>query len=53
MGDSGEKSLRRFFPWFWDFLKEERLFDPLFLRKSFILNYFSKCNHYIQLVLVS
>ena len=26
-GDSGEKSPRRFFRWFWDFLKEEKFFQ--------------------------
>ena len=28
--DSGEKSPRRFFRWFWDFLKEEKVFLPVF-----------------------
>ena len=40
---SGE-SPRRFFRWFWDFLREEKVFLPVFLLKSFILNCFSKCN---------
>ena len=37
MGGSGEKSLRRFFRWFCDFLKEEKVFLPVYLLKSFIL----------------
>ena len=48
--DSGEKSPRRFFRWFWNFLKEEKVFIPVFLRESFILNYFSKCNLHFQSV---
>ena len=45
MGDSGEKSPRRFFRWFWDFL-------PLYLLRSLMLICFSKCNLHFQLVLV-
>ena len=52
-GDSGEKSPRRFFMWFWDFLKEEKVFLPVFLLKSFVLNGFWKCNLHFQSVLIS
>ena len=53
MGDSGEKRPRRFFRWFWDFLKTE-IFSSFqfFLLKSFILNCFSKCNQHFQPVLI-
>ena len=33
VGDSGEKIPRRFFRWFWDFLKEENFFVPVFHSK--------------------
>ena len=39
---SREKSPRRFFRWFWDFLKEDKVFLPVFVLQSFILNCFSK-----------
>ena len=52
-GDSGEKSLRRFLRWFWDFLKEEKIFVPVFLLKNFILICFSNFNHYFQSLLIS
>ena len=52
-GDSGEKRPRRFFRWFWGFLKEENVFVPVFSLKRFILNCFSKSNHYFQPVLIS
>ena len=51
--DSGKTSPRRFFRWFWDFLKENFFVPVFFLLKSFILNCFSKCNHYFQSVLIS
>ena len=41
-GDSGEKkNPRGFFRWFLNFLKEEKVFLPVFLIRSFILNGFS------------
>ena len=48
-----KKAQKGFFRWFWDFLKEENAFVPAFLLKSFILNCFSKINHYFQSVLIS
>ena len=48
-----KKSPRSFFRWFWDFLKEKNFLFQFFLPKSFILNFFSNCNHYFQSVLVS
>ena len=53
LGYSGEKSPRRFFNWFWDDLKEEKVFIPVFLLKSFTLNCFYKCNLNFQSVLIS
>ena len=47
-GDSGEKSLARFFRWFWDFLNEER--SPF--TQKIILNCFSKNNLHFQQVLI-
>ena len=49
LGDSGEKSQRRFFRWFWDFLK---VFLPVYVLKSFMLICFSKCNLHFKSVLV-
>ena len=40
------------FRWFWDFLKEEKVFLPAFLLKSFMLICFSKCNLHFQSVLI-
>ena len=51
MGDFGEKSPRRFFRWFWKFLKEED-FLPVYLLKSFTLICFSKWNLHFQSVLI-
>ena len=45
----GEKSPRRFFRWFWDFLKKEKVL-PVFLHKNLILNCFPKCNRHFQSV---
>ena len=51
--DSGEKSPRRFFRWFWDSLKEEKVFLPVFfLLKRFILNCVFKCNLHFQSALI-
>ena len=36
MGDSGEKSPWKFFKWFWDFVKKEKVFLPNLLLKSFL-----------------
>ena len=35
LGDSGEKSPRRFFRWVWNFPKEEKVFLPVFYSKVF------------------
>ena len=43
LGDSCEKSRRRSFRWFWDFLKEEKFSVPVFLVWGFFG--FFKCNH--------
>ena len=40
-GDTGEKCPRRFFRWFWDFLKEENVFLSDYLLQSFTLICFS------------
>ena len=47
--DSGEKSPRSFFRWFWDFLKEDNFFVPVFFtQRSYIVfpnvtKIFSQC----------
>ena len=46
------KSPKRFFRWFWDFLKEEKVFLPVYLLKSVMLICFSKCNLRFQSVLI-
>ena len=51
-GNSGEKNPRTFFRWFWDFLREDKVFLPVFLCKSFMLICFSKCNLHLQSVLI-
>ena len=48
LGDSSEKRPRRLLRWFWDFLKEDEVFLPVFLLKGFILNCFSKCDLHFQ-----
>ena len=46
MGDSGEKSPRTFFRWFWDFLKEKS-FSSSFLTQKFCMQKISfKCKKY-------
>ena len=52
MGHFGEKNPRRFFRWFWDFLKEKKVFLPVYLLKSLILICFTKCNLHFQSVLI-
>ena len=52
MGDSGEKNPIRFFRWFWDVLKEEKVFLSVYLLKSFMLICFSQCNLNFESVLI-
>ena len=53
LGDSGEKKNQEgFFGWFWDFLKEENVFLPAILPKSFMLICFYNCNLHFQSVLI-
>ena len=47
------KKTQGFFRWSQDFLKEEKVFLPDFLLKSFLLNCFSKCNLHFQSLLIS
>ena len=53
LSDSGERIPRRFFRWFWDFLKEEKVFLQVFSLKRFTWNCFSKCNLHYQSVRIS